>query len=125
MSCEAHSLNRELSDSDENSRLATQTISDVANLITVVKSLIEWLDKPPFTELFPYIEKKSVLIGTALKLIWNAKRDNFAEKPNSEIRCLCNEVAEFADSIIQVKLHSFLAVIFYKFVFTIRVLRGS
>ncbi|XP_015436099.1 PREDICTED: LOW QUALITY PROTEIN: uncharacterized protein LOC107191550 [Dufourea novaeangliae] len=101
LSCQAHSLQNELSRETDSKPVTTQTLSDVASVITAVKPLVRWLDRPPFSGQLEYNDKKTELMKLALEMATCAQRDRFAEKPIEEIRTICGQLAKLADYIIQ------------------------
>ncbi|XP_076683432.1 connector enhancer of ksr isoform X3 [Andrena cerasifolii] len=101
LSCQAHSLQNELSRQTDSKPVTTQTLSDVASVITAVKPLVRWLDRPPFSGQLEYNDKKAELMKLALEMATCAQRDRFAEKPIEEIRTICGQLAKLADYIIQ------------------------
>ncbi|XP_076172274.1 connector enhancer of ksr isoform X2 [Ptiloglossa arizonensis] len=101
LSCQAHSLQNELSRQTDSKPVTTQTLSDVASVITAVKPLVRWLDRPPFSGQLEYNDKKADLMKLALEMATCAQRDRFAEKPIEEIRTICGQLAKLADYIIQ------------------------
>nr|XP_033332799.1 uncharacterized protein LOC117224168 [Megalopta genalis] len=101
LSCQAHSLQNELSRQTDSKPVTTQTLSDVASVITAVKPLVRWLDRPPFSGQLEYNDKKVELMKLALEMATCAQRDRFAEKPIEEIRTICGQLAKLADYIIQ------------------------
>ncbi|XP_050474912.1 uncharacterized protein LOC126865973 isoform X2 [Bombus huntii] len=101
LSCQAHSLQNELSHQTDSKPVTTQTLSDVASVIMAVKPLVRWLDRPPFSGQLEYNDKKVELMKLALEMATCAQRDRFAEKPIEEIRTICGQLAKLADYIIQ------------------------
>ncbi|KAK9307975.1 hypothetical protein QLX08_001882 [Tetragonisca angustula] len=101
LSCQAHSLQNELSHQTDSKPVTTQTLSDVASVITAVKPLVRWLDRPPFSGQLDYNDKKVELMKLALEMATCAQRDRFAEKPVEEIRKICGQLAKLADYVIQ------------------------
>ncbi|XP_015591697.1 uncharacterized protein LOC107266083 isoform X2 [Cephus cinctus] len=101
LSCQAHSLHNELSRQTDSKPVMTQTLSDVASVMTAVKPLVRWLDRPPFSGQLEYNDKKAELLKLSLEMATCAQRDRFAEKPIEEIRTTCGELAKLADYIIQ------------------------
>ncbi|XP_026674146.1 uncharacterized protein LOC108630860 isoform X2 [Ceratina calcarata] len=101
LSCQAHSLQNELSRQTDSKPVTTQTLSDVASVITAVKPLVRWLDRPPFSGQLEYNDKKAELMKLALEMATCAQRDRFAEKPIEEIRTICGQLGKLADYIIQ------------------------
>nr|XP_012144289.1 PREDICTED: uncharacterized protein LOC100882812 isoform X2 [Megachile rotundata] len=101
LSCQAHSLQNELSRQTDSKPVTTQTLSDVASVIMAVKPLVRWLDRPPFSGQLEYNDKKAELMKLALEMATCAQRDRFAEKPIEEIRTICGQLAKLADYIIQ------------------------
>ncbi|XP_076284029.1 connector enhancer of ksr isoform X1 [Lasioglossum baleicum] len=101
LSCQAHSLQNELSRQTDSKPVTTQTLSDVASVITAVKPLVRWLDRSPFSGQLEYNDKKVELMKLALEMATCAQRDRFAEKPIEEIRTICGQLAKLADYIIQ------------------------
>lgn len=49
LSCRAHSLHNELCQETDSRPVSTQTLADVANVITAVKPLVCWLDRLSIT----------------------------------------------------------------------------
>ena len=101
LSCQAHSLRNELSRCTDSKPVSTQTLSDVASVVTAVKPLVRWLDRPPFSGQLEYNDKKSELLKLSLEMATCAQRDRFAEKPIEEIRNTCEQLGKLADYIIQ------------------------
>ncbi|OXU26706.1 hypothetical protein TSAR_000117 [Trichomalopsis sarcophagae] len=101
LSCQAHSLYNELSRQTDSKPVTTQTLSDVVAIITAVKPLVRWLDRPPFSGQLDYNDKKAELLKLSLEMATCAQRDRFAEKPIEEIRTTCGQMAKLADYIIQ------------------------
>lgn len=101
LSCQSHSLQNELSRQTDSKPVTTQTLSDVASVITAVKPLVRWLDRSPFSGQLEYNDKKAELMKLALEMATCAQRDRFAEKPIEEIRTICGQLAKLADYIIQ------------------------
>lgn len=101
LSCQAHSLHNELSRQTDSKPVTTQTLSDVVAIITAVKPLVRWLDRPPFSGQLDYNDKKTELLKLSLEMATCAQRDRFAEKPIEEIRTTCGQMAKLADYIIQ------------------------
>lgn len=101
LSCQAHSLHNELVRQTDSKPVTTQTLSDVAAVVTAVKPLVRWLDRAPFSGHLDYNEKKTDLMRLSLEMAMCAQRDRFAEKPIEEIRMTCEQLATLADYIIQ------------------------
>ncbi|XP_023711372.1 uncharacterized protein LOC111866550 isoform X3 [Cryptotermes secundus] len=101
LSCRAHSLHNELRQETDSRPVSTQTLADVATVITAVKPLVCWLDRSPFTGQLDYQDRKTELLKLSLAIATCAQRDRFAERPVEEIRSSCKELARMADSIIQ------------------------
>lgn len=101
LSCKAHSLRNELARQTDSKPVTTQTLSDVASVVTAVKPLVRWLDRPPFGGQLEYNDKKSQLLKLSLEMATCAQRDRFAEKPIEEIRSTCDQLAKLADYVIQ------------------------
>ncbi|XP_015121433.1 uncharacterized protein LOC107044159 isoform X2 [Diachasma alloeum] len=101
LSCQAHSLHNELSRQTDSKPVTTQTLSDVVGVVTSVKPLVRWLDKPPFSGQLEYADKKTLLLKLSIEMATCAQRDRFAEKPIEEIRTTCGQLAQLADYIIQ------------------------
>ena len=101
LSCQAHSLYNELTRQTDSKPVTTQTLSDVVAIITAVKPLVRWLDRPPFSGQLDYNDKKTELLKLSLEMATCAQRDRFAEKPIEEIRTTCGQMAKLADYIIQ------------------------
>ncbi|XP_063974897.1 uncharacterized protein Cnk [Diachasmimorpha longicaudata] len=101
LSCQAHSLHNELSRQTDSKPVTTQTLSDVVGVVTSVKPLVRWLDRPPFSGQLEYTDKKALLLKLSIEMATCAQRDRFAEKPIEEIRTTCGQLAQLADYIIQ------------------------
>jgi len=87
--------------SSHSESVSTQTLSDVASIMMVVKPLVRWMDYPPFSGHVEYHGKKIELMKISIEMATCAQRDRFAEKPVQEIRTTCNQLAMLADYIIQ------------------------
>lgn len=101
LSSQAHSLHKELCRQNDSEPVTTQTLSDVASIMMVVKPLVRWLDCPPFSGHIEYHGKKVELMKISIEMATCAQRDRFAEKPVQEIRTTCSKLARLADYIIQ------------------------
>ncbi|XP_048506093.1 uncharacterized protein LOC105688413 isoform X2 [Athalia rosae] len=101
LSCQAHSLHNELSRQTDSKPVTTQTLSDVAAVVTAVKPLVCWLDRSPFSGQLEYNDKKAELLKLSIEMATCAQRDRFAERPIEEIRTTCGQLAKLADYIIQ------------------------
>ncbi|XP_071643471.1 uncharacterized protein Cnk isoform X3 [Temnothorax longispinosus] len=101
LSTQAHSLYKELCRQNDSEPVTTQTLSDVASIMMVVKPLVRWMDYPPFNGHIEYHGKKVELMKISVEMATCAQRDRFAEKPVEEIRTACNKLAKLADYIIQ------------------------
>ena len=101
LSCLAHSLFNELSRQTDSQPVSTQTLADVASIVSAVKPLACWLDRPPFSGQLEYNDKKTEILKLSLEMATCAQRDRFAEKPIEEIRTTCGQMAKLADYIIQ------------------------
>ncbi|KAJ8673001.1 hypothetical protein QAD02_004262 [Eretmocerus hayati] len=101
LSCQAHSLHNELCRQTDAKAVTTQNLSDVVAIITAVKQLVRWLDRPPFSGHLDYNDKKTELLKLSLEMATCAQRDRFAEKPIEEIRTTCEQMAKVADYFIQ------------------------
>jgi len=101
LSSQAHSLYKELCRQKDSESVSTQTLSDVASIMMVVKPLVRWMDYPPFSGHVEYHGKKIELMKISIEMATCAQRDRFAEKPVQEIRTTCNQLAMLADYIIQ------------------------
>lgn len=101
LSSQAHSLHKELCRQKDSESVSTQTLSDVASIMMVVKPLVRWLDYPPFSGHIEYHGKKVELMKISIEMATCAQRDRFAEKPVQEIRTICSRLAMLADYIIQ------------------------
>ncbi|XP_049840593.1 uncharacterized protein LOC126285326 isoform X6 [Schistocerca gregaria] len=101
LSCSANSLYKELLQNTVSLPVSTQTLADVANVISAVKPLVCWLDRSPFTGQLEYHERKVSLLRLSLKIATCAHLDRFAERPIEEIRSSCQELGKLADGIIQ------------------------
>ncbi|KYN02475.1 Connector enhancer of kinase suppressor of ras 3 [Cyphomyrmex costatus] len=101
LSSQAHSLHKELCRQKNSESVSTQTLSDVASIMMVVKPLVRWMDYPPFNGHIEYHAKKVELMKMSIEMATCAYRDRFAEKPVQEIRTICSQLATLADYIIQ------------------------
>lgn len=101
LSSQAHSLHKELCRQNDSQPVTTQTLSDVASIMMVVKPLVRWMDYPPFSGHIEYHGKKVELMKISIEMATCAQRDRFAEKPVEEIRTTCSQLARLADYIIQ------------------------
>lgn len=101
LSSQAHSLHKELCRQKNSESVSTQTLSDVASIMMVVKPLVRWMDYPPFNGHIEYHAKKVELMKISIEMATCAQRDRFAEKPVQEIRTTCSQLATLADYIIQ------------------------
>ncbi|XP_077280877.1 connector enhancer of ksr isoform X2 [Temnothorax americanus] len=101
LSTQAHSLYKELCRQNDSEPVTTQTLSDVASIMMVVKPLVRWMDYPPFNGHIEYHGKKVELMKISVEMATCAQRDRFAEKPVEEIRTACCKLAKLADYIIQ------------------------
>ena len=101
LSCLTHSLFNELSRQTDSQPVSTQTLADVASIVSAVKPLVCWLDRPPFSGQLEYNDKKAELLKLSLEMATCAQRDRFAEKPIEEIRTTCGQMAKLADYIVQ------------------------
>ncbi|XP_012283577.1 uncharacterized protein LOC105701420 [Orussus abietinus] len=101
LSCQAYSLHNELCRQTDSKPVTTQTLSDVASVVTAVKPLVRWLDRPPFSGQLEYNDKKAELLKLSLEMATCAQRDRFADKPIEEIRTTCGQLAKLADYIIR------------------------
>ncbi|XP_071554984.1 uncharacterized protein Cnk isoform X2 [Temnothorax nylanderi] len=101
LSTQAHSLYKELCRQNDSEPVTTQTLSDVASIMMVVKPLVRWMDYPPFNGHIEYHGKKVELMKISVEMATCAQRDRFAEKPVEEIRTACSKLAKLADYIIQ------------------------
>lgn len=101
LSGQAHSLHGDLCCQDCSEPLTTQTLSDIASIMAVIKPLVKWLDYPPFKGQKEYHGKKVELIKTAIEMATCGQRDRFAEKPVQEIRKITGKLVRLADYIIQ------------------------
>ncbi|XP_066991200.2 uncharacterized protein cnk isoform X2 [Anabrus simplex] len=101
LSCRARSLYTELLEHTDSLPLTTQTLADVANIITAVKPIVCWLDRSPFSGQQDYHWRKMALLELSLEIATCAQRDRFAERPVEEIRRNCDQLACLADSIIR------------------------
>ncbi|XP_044742809.1 uncharacterized protein LOC123305220 [Chrysoperla carnea] len=101
LSCAAHSLYNELSSTADNNKVETQTMADVANIISTIKPLVCWLDRSPFSGQTEYNDRKIELLKLSVLMATCAHRDRFAERPVAAIRGYCESLAELADKIIQ------------------------
>ncbi|XP_051174533.1 probable serine/threonine-protein kinase DDB_G0282963 [Leptopilina boulardi] len=101
LSCLTHSLFNELSRQTDLQPVSTQTLADVATIVSAVKPLVCWLDRPPFSGQLEYNDKKGELLKLSLEMATCAQRDRFAEKPIEEIRTTCGQMAKLADYIVQ------------------------
>ncbi|KAL1131482.1 hypothetical protein AAG570_011099 [Ranatra chinensis] len=102
LSCLTHSLHNELSHSHTDSqRLSTQILADIANIVTAVKPLIAWLDRPGFSGELEYTVARSEILSLALRMATCGQRDRFAETPVTDMKDASAKLAKLADSIIQ------------------------
>ena len=101
LSSQAHSLHKELCRQKNSESVSTQTLSDVASIMMVVKPLVRWMDYPPFNGHIEYHAKKVELMKISIEMATCAQRDRFAEKPVQEIRTTGSQLATLADYIIQ------------------------
>ncbi|KAG5315212.1 CNKR3 kinase, partial [Acromyrmex insinuator] len=101
LSSQAHSLHKELCRQKNSESVSTQTLSDVASIMMVVKPLVRWMDYSPFNGHIEYHAKKVELMKISIEMATCAQRDRFAEKPVQEIRTTCSQLATLADYIIQ------------------------
>lgn len=105
LSCAANSLFKELLLFDDDcKKVATQTMSDVHNIIKCIKPLAYWLDRSPFRGDKDYMERKMTLLQQGIEMATCAHRDIFSEQPVRTIRNNCETLAKLADHIIQVKI---------------------
>lgn len=103
LSCASNSLYRELvSVEDDSTVLKTQTMSDVHNIINMMKPLVCWLDRAPFVGDKDYIETKVQLLELGFEMAYSAHRGIFSDKPICTIRKICEKITKLADHIIQV-----------------------
>ncbi|KAL0110356.1 hypothetical protein PUN28_013781 [Cardiocondyla obscurior] len=101
LSSQAYSLHKELCRQYDSEPLTTQTLSDVASIMMVVKPLVRWMDYPPFSGHIEYHSKKVELMKISIEMATCAQRDRFAEKPVREIRKICSKLTRLAEYIIQ------------------------
>lgn len=103
LSCASNSLYKELLLVDDDStKVSRQTMSDVHNIIMMVKSLVCWLDRAPFVGDKEYIDCKTQILELSFEMATRAHRGNFAEKPVSSIKKICEKITKLADHIIRV-----------------------
>ncbi|KAK7868377.1 hypothetical protein R5R35_013663 [Gryllus longicercus] len=101
LSCRARSLYKELLYQEDSEPVSTQTLADVASIITTVKPIACWLGRSPFAGQFDYHHRKMELLNLSIEIATCAQRDRFAERPVEEIRRSCDQLASLADSIIR------------------------
>ncbi|KAF6211410.1 hypothetical protein GE061_011922 [Apolygus lucorum] len=102
LSCLSHSLHNELNQShSESQRLTTQILADIANIVTCVKPLISWLDRPGFSGQLEYTETRSQVLSLGLRMAICGQRDRFAEAPVIDMRDASSKLAKLTDSIVQ------------------------
>ncbi|CAG0917308.1 unnamed protein product [Notodromas monacha] len=90
-------------------KIATATIAAVDDILTCLKSVLSWLDNPPFNEL-PVLRDKIkpgfLIIGT--ELATTGQRDSFAEEPERFICKLCSQLFNTCEDIVQNSRESLL-----------------
>ncbi|XP_034950691.1 probable serine/threonine-protein kinase DDB_G0282963 [Chelonus insularis] len=101
LSCQAHSLHNELCRQTGSKPLSTQALSDVVAVMSAVKPLVRWLDRPPFSGQLEYNDKRNELLKLSIEIATCAQRERFAVKPIEAIRNSCGQLAKLADYIIQ------------------------
>ncbi|BES99670.1 SAM domain (Sterile alpha motif) [Nesidiocoris tenuis] len=102
LSCLSHSLHSELCQSHaESQRLTTQILADIANIVTCVKPLIAWLDRPGFSGLLEYKEVRSEVLKLGLRMAICGQRDRFTEAPVTDMKDASSKLAKLTDSIVQ------------------------
>ncbi|XP_014260560.1 connector enhancer of kinase suppressor of ras 2 isoform X2 [Cimex lectularius] len=102
LSCLAHSLHNELCHSHtEMERLSTQILADIATIVTNVKPLIAWLDRPGFSGQLQYNTTRCEVLKLALRMATCGQRDRFAEAPVSDMKDASAQLGKLADTIIQ------------------------
>lgn len=101
LSTQAHCLHKELCRQNALEPLSTQTLSDIASIMTLVKLVVRWMDYPPFSEHIEYHGKKIELIKICIEMATCAQRDRFAEKPVQEIRKTSSKLVSLANYIMQ------------------------
>ncbi|KAK9503331.1 hypothetical protein O3M35_011928 [Rhynocoris fuscipes] len=102
LSCLARSLHNELCHSHTDAqRLSTQILADIATIVSSVKPLIAWLDRPGFSGQLEYQATRSEVLKLALRMATCGQRDRFAETPVSDMKDASAKLAKLADSIVQ------------------------
>ncbi|XP_014279011.1 uncharacterized protein cnk [Halyomorpha halys] len=102
LSCLAHSLHNELCHSHtDTQQLSTQIIADISTIVTVVKPLIAWLDRPGFCGETEYESARKEVLRLALRMATCGQRDRFVETPVSDMKTASAQLAKLADNIVQ------------------------
>ncbi|XP_073989557.1 connector enhancer of ksr isoform X3 [Rhodnius prolixus] len=102
LSCLAHSLHSELCHSHTDAqRLSTQILADIATIVSSVKPLIAWLDRPGFSGQLEYQSTRSEVLKLALRMATCGQRDRFAETPVTDMKDASAKLAKLADSVVQ------------------------
>lgn len=96
----ARSLCKQLKYSDQ-TKLETQILKDISRTVLQVKSLIRWLDRPPFRGQCQFDELRKQIIKLGVEMATMGMRDRFSVKPVETISNVADKLAKVADYIIQ------------------------
>lgn len=102
VSTAARCLYKQLEQNRENEALDTDALMDITRTLAKIKTLICWLDRPPFKghQQYQEIRKKMLTLGREMAI--SAQRDRFAFKPVEQIIQNGEILAKLCDYIIQV-----------------------
>lgn len=84
----------------QNQRVSLDTLAGVSSIAKSVQSIIEVLNRKPFSKYDYYRSMKSLLLALSIELTSTAQRDQFVEKPNDIIEKSSKTLADYCDRIV-------------------------
>lgn len=100
--CAARSISRDLQLRDiKAQKVPTQTMSDVHGLVAIVKPLVQWLDRRPFSAEHEYNNLSTQILQYSYIMVHHTHRDTFAEQPLVSIIELCDKLIKIGNHIVQ------------------------
>lgn len=84
-------------------RVSLDSLTSVSEIIGVIDSIVERLNRRPFFDYGQYRSMRSLLIALGIELTSTAQRDQFVDRPNDIIERCAKSLADYCDRILQGK----------------------
>ncbi|XP_048769839.1 CNK3/IPCEF1 fusion protein-like isoform X2 [Ostrea edulis] len=81
-------------------QLSVDILSSVADLISMLKCVIQWLDRAPFERIYDMVLLRNTLVKLGIDLISACQKDVNDLNPEEKISTACHMLADYCDGLI-------------------------